>query len=65
MDYFYKALNDHLAVDAALARAQSETRAQPGLEHPFFWAGFIVAGEGGAVNFAPGSRRGRCSCCGE
>ena len=33
----------------ALRRAQAAVRAKPGTAHPFFWAPFVVVGDGGAT----------------
>jgi hypothetical protein len=37
---------------AALRQAQIDTQAQPGYEDPFYWAGFVLSGDGGEVNEA-------------
>ncbi len=46
MESFYQALSEHEDVAAALARAQRRMRADPATAHPFFWAGFILVGDG-------------------
>jgi CHAT domain-containing protein len=33
----------------ALRRAQAAARAEPGTAHPFFWAPFVLVGDGGAT----------------
>jgi CHAT domain-containing protein/outer membrane protein assembly factor BamB len=49
MSAFYQALRDGRDVDEALARAQAETRQQPGWGHPYYWAGFILSGARGRI----------------
>ena len=44
-DRFYASLQ-HGSVSAALAAAQRETLADPKLASPFYWAGYVLSGEG-------------------
>jgi CHAT domain-containing protein len=46
MGRFYRRLAGGEAVGAALRHAQLELRARRGTSHPFFWAGFVVIGDG-------------------
>lgn len=46
MDRFYAALADGAAPAAALAAARRDLRAEPATAHPFYWAGFVLLGEG-------------------
>jgi tetratricopeptide (TPR) repeat protein len=46
MTRLYEGLARGGAVATALRRAQLEVRADPATSHPFYWAGFIVVGEG-------------------
>lgn len=47
MDSFYAALSDGHPPGEALAIAQAETRARPATRAPFYWAGFVLAGDAG------------------
>ncbi len=44
---FYGGLADGLSTAGALRRAQLALRADPHTAHPFYWAGFVVVGNGG------------------
>jgi tetratricopeptide (TPR) repeat protein len=46
MSSFYKGLADGSPVSAALRLAKEEIRKDPGTGHPFYWAGFVVVGDG-------------------
>ncbi len=46
MKSFYDGLADGLTVAGALRRAQLEMRARSETAHPFYWAGFVVVGDG-------------------
>lgn len=46
MAAFYHHLADGRTVAAALRAAQLEIRARPATAHPFYWAGFVVLGDG-------------------
>lgn len=43
---FYRQLARGKSVAAALAAAQHQLRADPETAHPFYWAGFVVTGDG-------------------
>ena len=46
MKRFYQAyLQQHLSTPAALRQAQRSLRAEPGWEHPYYWAAFTLQGE--------------------
>ena len=48
MSRFYRQMLEHdLAPAAALRIAQQEVRAMPRWRHPFYWAGFVLEGDGG------------------
>lgn len=47
MGRFYDGLADGLTVSEALRRAELDVRRNPATAHPFYWAGFVVAGNGG------------------
>ncbi|MBN2171332.1 MAG: CHAT domain-containing protein [Candidatus Krumholzibacteriota bacterium] len=47
MARFYEELADGGRAGAALARAQDALRAEDRYAHPFYWAGFVVLGDGG------------------
>jgi CHAT domain-containing protein/predicted negative regulator of RcsB-dependent stress response len=47
MKSFYLALQSGKRVDEALAEAQAQARTSN--QHPYYWAGFIVVGDGGKV----------------
>lgn len=46
MERFYEALADHESVESALRVAQDHLRNGPETRHPFYWAGFVVIGDG-------------------
>jgi hypothetical protein len=46
MDHFYRRLATGSTVAAALADAQAQVRLDPATGHPFWWAGFVVVGDG-------------------
>jgi len=46
MDRFYRRLASGSTVAAALAEAQAQARLDPATGHPFWWAGFVVVGDG-------------------
>ena len=46
MDRFYRGLADGRSVAASLRRAQMAVRRDPSTRHPFFWAGFVLVGDG-------------------
>ncbi len=46
MKHFYDALARGETAAAALRTAQRELRSDPRSEHPFFWAGFVLLGDG-------------------
>ena len=46
MEGFYEGLADCLPVSEALAAAQARIRSRVETSHPFFWAGFVVVGDG-------------------
>jgi CHAT domain-containing protein len=46
MKEFYRGLGRGQGADAALAMAQERFRRDPATRHPFYWAGFVVLGEG-------------------
>jgi tetratricopeptide (TPR) repeat protein len=48
MQRFYRELARGSSVAEALRRAQSAVRSRPATRHPFYWAGFVVLGEGAA-----------------
>ena len=55
MATFYRVLlHEDLTPAAALARAQQEVARQPRWRAPYFWAGFVLLGEG-----EPGGGGGR------
>jgi len=47
MKYFYSSLRNGERVDQALADAQAKIRSNK--PHPYYWAGFVVVGDGGKV----------------
>lgn len=47
MQRFYDALSRGEGVGRALLAAQTETRRHRETAHPFYWAGFVVVGDGG------------------
>jgi tetratricopeptide (TPR) repeat protein len=49
MARFYRRLADGVAVADALRAAQIETQSHVKTRHPFYWAGFVVVGDGGMV----------------
>ncbi len=55
MARFYAELSRGATVAAALRRAQQELRDDPATAHPFYWAGFVLAGDGSVT--APLARR--------
>jgi hypothetical protein len=46
MDAFYTGLADGKTVASALRGAQLRIRADKKTRHPFYWAGFVVVGDG-------------------
>lgn len=46
---FYDALAGGECASAALLRAQGALRADPATAHPFYWAGFVLTGDGGVT----------------
>jgi len=46
MERFYAGLADGLGAAAALQRAQAALQGDPRSSHPFFWAGFVLVGDG-------------------
>jgi CHAT domain-containing protein len=48
MDVFYDQLADGETVAGSLRRAQLAVQTNPATAHPFYWAAFVVMGEGGA-----------------
>ncbi len=58
METFYAELAAQENVATALRRAQARLRGDPATEHPFFWAGFVLVGDGDVrVSLEP--RKGR------
>jgi tetratricopeptide (TPR) repeat protein len=49
MERFYGRLADGLPAAAALRAAQIETQSHGETRHPFYWAGFVVVGDGGVT----------------
>jgi CHAT domain-containing protein len=49
MRYFYRGLSAGHPVGEALRRAQADLQEEREYSHPFFWAGFTVAGDGARV----------------
>jgi len=49
MQQFYRHLTAGTSLAVALAKAQRELIATPDTAHPFYWAGFVLVGEGGGV----------------
>jgi hypothetical protein len=49
MERFYERLARGDPVAAALASAKGTIRADPATRAPFYWAGFVVVGEGDAT----------------
>jgi hypothetical protein len=47
MEHFYAGLEEGRSVSAALRLAQKRLRERKETAHPFFWAGFVVVGDGG------------------
>jgi tetratricopeptide (TPR) repeat protein len=47
MDRFYAAVEQGAAPAGALVTARAALRAEPATAHPFYWAGFVLLGEGG------------------
>ena len=50
MASYYGGLNKGLGRGEALRRAELAIRARKGLEHPFYWASFIQAGDWSPVD---------------
>ena len=46
MEHFYRGLEEGRSVSAALRLAQERLREEPETSDPFFWAGFVVVGDG-------------------
>jgi CHAT domain-containing protein len=46
MERFYRELSDGVSAAEALRAAQVETRSQSETRHPFYWAGFVIVGDG-------------------
>jgi CHAT domain-containing protein len=46
MAEFYAALDEGQSASAALEAAQNALRRKPRTAHPFYWAGFVIMGEG-------------------
>lgn len=60
MEAFYNGLAAGYGPAAALAAAQNEMRRNAATAHPFYWAGFVVIGDGAiAVDLETRSRFGR------
>lgn len=53
----YGELADGAPVGAALRTAQRAIRATPGLEHPYFWSGFVQTGDWRLTSAPPGDPR--------
>lgn len=49
MQRFYRHLTADMSLAASLAEAQRELIANPDTAHPFYWAGFVLVGEGGGI----------------
>jgi len=49
MQRFYRHLTAGRRMAVALAEAQRELIATPDTAHPFYWAGFVLVGEGGGI----------------
>ena len=49
MERFYGHLVAGMELDRSLAEAQRSLIADPATAHPFYWAGFLLVGEGGGV----------------
>jgi hypothetical protein len=49
MKAFYEQLGAGQTVAAALRLAQAQLRRRPETAHPFYWAGFVVIGDGSRV----------------
>ncbi len=47
MDRFYRGLARDLTVAEALAESQASMRSRPETSHPYYWAGFVLVGDGG------------------
>jgi CHAT domain-containing protein/tetratricopeptide (TPR) repeat protein len=48
MERFYAYMWDGDGVSNAIARAQRDLLADPATSHPYYWAGFVLVGEGGS-----------------
>lgn len=46
VERFYAALADGHGAAAALARARAVMRSDPATRHPYYWAGFVLVGDG-------------------
>jgi CHAT domain-containing protein len=46
MEHFYLAMEEGQSVVAALDAARRATRSEPETNHPFYWAGFVIVGDG-------------------
>ncbi len=46
VDRFYDALARGLDASAAMAEARESMRADPSTRHPYYWAGFVLVGDG-------------------
>jgi len=46
MTVLYEALHEGASVSTSVHRAQQALRERPATEHPFYWAGFVLTGEG-------------------
>ncbi len=57
MGDFYEALATGAPAIDALARAQARCRQNPATRHPFYWAGFVVVGDGATTVPLPPRRR--------
>jgi CHAT domain-containing protein len=56
MEYFYHHLKSGLSKDEALRQAKLtylENQNDPALQHPFYWAGFVVLGDYDPVSSSP------------
>lgn len=60
MKIFYDGLSSGHSAAVALGLARSAIRSEPATEHPFFWAGFVLVGEGNTtVELVPLPNRSR------
>ena len=48
MEEFYAGLAEGSTISVALRNAQLSMRARSETQHPFYWAGFVVVGDGNA-----------------